>query len=325
MRLSIQTVITILIVLGSLAAAVLVLRGVDVGLAVALILQANVFYLVLALSATLASLAARVIRWKYALLPGEDVPYVAVTSALLISFLVGVAAVTGVGAVPRIYVLNRRTQLSVGFILGTMVQEVILDMTAILLIATILPFFVELPPFFVAVRVVLFLGLVLFLVFDLALVRHRSLVVTLLKRVGLWERLLGSLPGLLRGSLDDFSNGLGAVFFYPRPLSVVLVMTGVVWLASILLFWFLMLSLNIFFTIVQASLVTAYTNAVITAIAVPGFFGTLEASAITLTIVLGATPAAALAFTALLRVFLVVLPALIGAYFAASEGFRIGR
>ncbi|MGQ9674834.1 MAG: lysylphosphatidylglycerol synthase transmembrane domain-containing protein [Chloroflexota bacterium] len=320
-----QSVIKILVALAALGIVVIALRGVDLQQALSILISANIAFLLLTVVFQAINLTVRLYRWKYLLLPTRDIPLGTLVSPLFIAFAVGNLAITGAGAVPRIYILNRRTGVDGGFIAGTLAQEAFLDAGAVILWAAIVPFVVDLPPAFRTVQALLILPLGLLFFIELAVWRRRSLLVDTLKRQGLWERVLGFLPALARENLDTFGHGLSDAFAQPKTLAAVVGSTLLIWITEAFIFWMLALSLTIPFSYLQASAVTAYTNAAIGIIVVPGFVGTLEASAVSLTLALGGTQAAALAYTVLLRVFVVGPSTLLGAFFAWREAADISK
>lgn len=318
-----QNAIKILVALAALAIVVIALRGVDLRQALNILVGANIVFLLLTVVFQAVNLATRIYRWKYLLLPTRDVPMSNLVSPLFVGFAVGNVSITGAGAVPRIYLLNRRTGVDGGFIAGTLAQEAFLDAGAVILWAAIVPFLVDLPPAFRTVQILLVIPLALLFFIELAIVRRTSLLVDALKRRGLWERILGFLPGWVRENLNTFGHGLGDAFHQPKTLAAVVGSTLLIWITEAFIFWMVALSLSIPFSYLQASAVTAYTNAAIGIIVVPGFVGTLEASTVTLTLALGGTQAAALAYTVLLRIFVVGPSTLLGAFFAWREAAHI--
>jgi glycosyltransferase 2 family protein len=317
-----QNIIRILVVLAALGLAVFALRGVDLGKTLEIISRANIWLLVLTLVAQFASLTGRVARWKRALSPAGYVPFWRTASPLMISFFVGNITFTGVGAVPRVYVLKRKSGIDEGFAVGTIAQEIVVDATVLVLICVIAPLFVALPPALRALQLLFILPLIVLLLIDAAMVRHKSMFLGVLRRFGLWSRLLRLLPRVITGNLDRFGDGMGAVFLFPKLAAGYVVMTILIWTADGAMFWLLIHSLGIDLGFLQATTVMGYTNALISTVVVPGFIGTLELSSIGLMLSLGVPQAASLAFTALLRVFLLLPSIVIGLIFAAREGFN---
>lgn len=320
-----QTIIRILVGLAALAIVIFALRGVDLQEAARILLSANVAFLVATLATQAVNMTLRLLRWRFLLEPIQRVPLATLVSPLLISFAVGNVTFTGAGAVPRVYITARRTGIDGGFIAGTLVEEFLLDATAVILWGALVPFVVSLPPQFRTVQIIFAFPLALLLLMGLATVRRHSLVIGLLVRTGLWERIMTVLPSWISGNLDTLGYGMSAAVSRRRTLVATMGTTVLIWATEAAVFWLLLLSLSIPFSYLQASAVTAYTNAAISIIVVPGFLGTLEVSSVGLVLALGGTQAAALAFTVLLRVFLIGPSTLLGAFFAWREGSHIGR
>ncbi|MCL5958337.1 MAG: flippase-like domain-containing protein [Chloroflexi bacterium] len=323
MRVNIQTIAKVIISLAALAVLVFALRGVNVAQALGILLSADPAILITVVLVQAVSLFIRLVRWKYQLRPAQEVPLGILVSPLLISYAVGNVTVTGVGAVPRVYLLNRRTGMAAGFIAGTWVQEYVLDATALLSWSVIVPCLVKLPPEFHQVQFMLIVPLILVLLVDFAFWRRKSLSVSLLMHLGLWERIKNLFPGLIGKGLGSFGDGLSAAFAYPLTFAVVVLTTFLIWATEVLIFWLLLLSLDIPFGYLQASVIVVFTHLVIGIPSVPGFVGTLEAATVSLVLALGGTQADALAYAVLLRVFLVGPTTLLGVALAWREGLRL--
>jgi uncharacterized protein (TIRG00374 family) len=324
-RAHLQTILRIALSLALLGLVALTLRGVDLREALTILLSANSFFLALTLFVQGGTLVLRTIRWKYALLPAQDIPTLKLFPPLLISFAVGNVTVSGVGAIPRVYLVNRHRGVNQGFIVGTIFQELLLDATTVFLWALVVPFLVPLPSQFHVIQLLLILPVLLILFIDLAMIRHESLLVRLLVRLGLWKRAIRALPKWASDNIDTVGLGMGAAFAYRKTTVALVATTVTIWIMEGFIFWLLALSLMIPFSYLQATAATAYTSAVISIIVVPGFLGTLELSSVGLVLSLGGTAAAAVAYTVLLRVFLIGPSTILGLFFAWREGFHLGK
>ena len=322
-RLSLQNLIKIIVSLAALAVLVYVLRDVDLAQTLSILLGANPAILVAVLLVQALSMFLRLLRWKFQLHPAQDVPLARLISPLLIAYAVGNVTVTAVGMVPRVYLLTRKTGIDSAFIAGTFVQEFILDGTTLLLWALLIPFFVHLPAPFHQVQVVLILPLAILLLVVFSFWRRQSIFVNLLVRLGLWEKILVLLPDFVSMHFKNFGDGLSAAFANPLTLAGVVLCTALTWAVEAVIFWLLLFSLGIPFDYLEASAVMAYTHMVIGIPSVPGFVGTLEAATVGLVLALGGTKAAALAFSVLLRVFLMGPSTIIGLALAWREGWHI--
>lgn len=323
MKIRIQTVVKIVVSLAAIGIVIIVLRGVDLGRALGIILGANLAILALVLLVQAASIFLRLVRWKYQLLPAQDVPLSVLISPLLVSFAVGNVTVTGVGVVPRSYLLARRTGIDGAFAAGTWFQEYVLDATAVVIWAVVVPFVVTLPPAFRQVQIVLLPLLAILFLVCLAFWRCSSILVELLKRLDVWERILSLLPDWVARRRDAFSQGLCAAFAYPGARVVVPLATMIIWAIEALIFWLLLLSLGIPFDYLEASAIMAFTHVVIGVPSVPGFIGTLEVATVGMVLALGGDQAGALAYVVLLRLFFTGPSTLLGVFFAWREGWRI--
>jgi uncharacterized protein (TIRG00374 family) len=247
---------------------------------------------------------------------------------LLISFAVGNVTVTGVGAIPRVELLHRRSGLSRAFIVGTWLLENVFDLTILLLWAVLVPFAITLPQSeglgqFLRIHLFLVLPLMLMIIMLVALWRQQSIAIALLKRLGVWEKTINRLPWQMGKHLDGIGDGLTASLRNIWTCSGAWLTTATIWVLEATMFWLLMLSLKIDLNILEASMVTVYTHLVIGIPSVPGFFGTLELSTASLLLMLGGNSAAALAYVILLRVFFIGPTTLAGIIAAAREGWNM--
>jgi len=320
-----QTVAKVIVSIGALALLFFLLRDVDLSRTFHILLGANPLILVGVLFVQVVSVFLRLVRWECQLLPARNVSLTALASPLLVSFAVGNVTVTGVGSIPRVYLLNRRTQINPGFIAGTLAQEYILDATALVVWATVVPSFVELPGVFHFVQLLLILPLTLLLLIDLALWRRESLIIQLLLRLGLWFKIVKVLPRFVSENLDSFGDGLTAALAIPTTLVGATVSTALIWAVEAVIFWLLLLSIGIRFSYLDASAVMAFTHLIIGIPSIPGFVGTLEAGTTSVVLALGGSPSDALAYALLLHVFLVGPSTLVGSVFAWHAGMSIFR
>jgi uncharacterized protein (TIRG00374 family) len=319
-----RLVVRVVISLAAIAIVVFVLRDVDLGRVLGTLLKANPVLLVLVLVAQAVGVALRLVRWRYMLWPAKKVPLVTLLSPLLISYAVANVTVNVVAAVPRVYLLNRRTGLEGAFIAGTLAQEYFLDTAAVVFWAAAVPFVVDLPSPFHQVELVLVPVAIVLLLVGLALWRRSSVLIALLQRLGLWDRLLRLLPALIGQQIEGFGDGLSATFGHRGTFISVTGLTVAIWANEALIFWLLLQSLGISFDYLQASAVMAFTHVITGIPSVPGFVGTLEAVVITLVLALGGEAAAALAYAVLLHLFFIGPTTVVGLFFAWREGWRLG-
>lgn len=303
-----------------------VLRGVDIRQAGAILLTANLAFLVAVLFAQAISMAFRLVRWRFLLRPAKDVSLGTLVSPLLISYAVGNVTVTGVGGVPRILLLNRRSGIDKGFIAGTWVQEYLLDATAIMLWVAAVPMLVSLPTGFHQAQAVAGVCFgVLVAANGFLWWRGGKPTTGLPMGPGLQARIEKRLPNWVTTELNAFGEGLSAALRDPRCLTGAALTTALVWATEVAVFWLMLLSLNIPFGYLQASAVAVFTYLVTGVPAVPGFIGTLELSTVSLVLALGGEQAMALAYAVLLRLFFIGPVTVVGGLLAWREGWRIAK
>lgn len=324
MKLDIQTAAKILVSLLAIGIVFFVLRGVDIRQAGGILLTANPAFLVAVLLVQAISMVFRLLRWRFLLRPAQDVPLRTLVAPLLISYAVGNLTVTGVGGVPRILLLNRRSGIDKGFIAGTWVQEYLLDATAIMLWVAVVPMLVSLPSGFHQAQIIAGVCFGVLVAANGLLWWHGSKPTAGLP-VGLQARIQNRLPNWVTTELNAFGEGLGASLRDPRCLTGAALTTVLIWAAEATVFWLLLLSLSIPFGYLQASAVAVFTYLVTGVPAVPGFIGTLELSTVGLVLALGGEQAMALAYAVLLRLFFIGPVTVAGGLLAWREGWRIAR
>ncbi|MCL5962185.1 MAG: flippase-like domain-containing protein [Chloroflexi bacterium] len=310
--------------LTALAGLVVIVRDVAIGEVLGVLVGANLTILLVVLPALAAGTLLRLVRWKYLLLPFKEVTLAPLVAPLLISYAVANVTLSFVGAVPRIYLLSRRTGIDGTFTAGVLVLEYFLDTAALVIWASIIPFLVYMTPEFQQGQVVLIPLSVLFLLFGFALWRRKSLLIGLLTLLKVWEKVLHLLPEWINVRIESFQEGLSAVFAHRRASIMVLLSTVIIWADETLVFWLLLQSLGVPFGFLHASAIMAFAHVVTGSLPVPGSIGTLELAVVTLVLALGGQHEAALAYALLLHLFSLGPVTLVGLFFAWREGWRLG-
>jgi uncharacterized protein (TIRG00374 family) len=318
-----QNLIKIAVSAVALGLLILVLRDVNLSQAFAILLRTNIWILLLTLPLQALTIIIRLVRWKYQLLPFKSVSIWTLFSPLLISYAVGNITVTAIGAVPRVYLLNRRTGIDTGAATGTFIQEYYLDATAVVLWAVMVPFFVPLPAEFAQLQVFLAIILIGILAIGVAIVRRSSLTITVLEKQGLWSRGQSLVPAWIRDNIDSFGQGLCAAFAQPWYAFVILGTTIVNWIIETAIFWVILLALEIPFSFLQASVITVYSYIALGIPSAPGSVGTLDAAVATLILANGGNAAGAVAFIILLRIFLMGPSTIVGLALGWREGWLL--
>lgn len=325
MKIDVQTALKILVSVVAIAIVVIILRGVDLTQTLSILLQANPVVLLLVLCVQAASVTVRLFRWQSLLRPASHVPLRALVAPLMIGYAVGNVTVTGVGALPRIYLLNRRSGIDSGFITGTWLQENLLDAAALLFWVAVIPFLVSLPPGFRQIQVVAAALVTVLAIVELALSRRPTSLVGPRPHSGFWGQVLKRVPDWITTKIGTFMGGVSDSLGEPRLCGAVVLSTALIWAIESMVFWLILLSLDMPFNYIQASAITAFTYLVAGVPAVPGYIGTLELSTVGLVLALGGQQATALAYVVLLRLFFVGPYTVAGAVLAWREGWRPGR
>lgn len=322
-KLEIQTILKIVVSLVALAVVVLVLRGVDLAVAWGTLRMASPIALALALAAQAFGIYLRLVRWREMLRPSKLVPIRGLVSPLLIYCMMSNVTLSGLGVVPRVYLVNRRTGVESGFIVGTWLQEYLLDVTALLLWAVVGPFLVNAPPQFRQIQMALAAPLLALLVIDIAVWRRAFFLVGFLKRRGWWDAIATRLPGNAGAHLNGVADGLTASLCQPRNGWRVILATVAIWAAEPLQFWFLIRSLTADFGVLEMATVMSYIYVVTGLPSVPGFIGTLEASTVSIIVSLGGSQALALSYAVLVRVLFLGPTTAAGLLLAWREGWSV--
>ena len=303
--------LVILGIVSSCVAIALLIAAVDPSRTLAVVRQAQLEPLVLALGILAVQTLVRAARWRLVLGRGGDgarLPFGLVLRALLIGYLGNAALPARLGEAARAGVVSRAGNRAFGAVLGTVLLERLIDLVALAVLVLIASLFAPVPAVVVDVAVVTGAvgiggGLVL------AVAGRRLGGAATVSPVGLRQRAVVFLQHLLAGAL------------YPgrTVIATAGALSLLAWLLDAGLFLVAAASLGIALPVGTAVIIDA-AGALATALpAAPGYVGTYDLATAAVGAGLGLDPAKAVALAAVVHAVVLVPIALAGAVALVGE------
>ncbi len=305
-------------VLISVAALVVVLRGVDLGRTASVLGTASPAWVLVTLVALSGDLLFRGRRWQILVEPIHHVPYWRLLGYMLVGYLANNVLPARLGELVRSHYLGDREGISRTTTLGTVVVERVID-TAVLVgiaAAAILVLHVR---GVVANAVLVGLALVGLLTIGLAVavVAHRlpgyDTAVAIVSR---WPRLR-DLVSKLRGGL--------AVAAQPRIVSEAVILSCLAWACTVVGFAAAGQAVGIQLTTGEAALLASGVNLATAIPSGPGYLGTFELAAVSIAGAFGIASSPAFALALIVHVASIALTSSGGAVSLARIGWRSAR
>jgi uncharacterized protein (TIRG00374 family) len=257
--------------------AYLAVRDVDFELFADTLSESSYWWIAPSLAALTASVAIRVVRWRYLFHSDTRPPPRAALRALLLGELFNAVLPMRAGELARVIAVHREARTSRSEALGTLVVERLLDVVVLLaLLLAVLPFVPEVSWLGVAVAI-LAAAVVVAIGAAFALSRYQSRPLRVLLRPLRWlpgfpkARTSAAAESLLRGF-----EGLRS----PRTALVAAALTGATWAMVALAFWLAMRGLELGLGYDAALLVVVATTFALVIPSLPASLGVFEAATV---------------------------------------------
>ena len=272
----------------SVVAVALVIRSVDIAKTADALSRADLRWVAFGAVLSTTDLAFRGLRWQRLIRPIAAVRYLPMFGYLLIGYAANNVLPARLGELVRSHYLGDREGLSRASALGTVVVERVVDLVAVVAIASVALIVLNVRGVLVNAAFIgaAFAGLFLAAVV-LAIVAHR------LPGIDRLAPLVDRQPRI-RDLARSLQDGLGVVS-RPRTLAEVLLTTGAAWSCSILALAALGQALGVQLSIGQAALMTSGVALASAIPAAPSNIGTFEAAAVVAGTTIGLTAETALA------------------------------
>jgi uncharacterized protein (TIRG00374 family) len=272
----------------SIVALAIVLRSVDIGRTVEVLRQADLRWVLFGASLSTADLAFRGLRWQRLIRPIAAVRFVPMFGYLLIGYAGNNVLPARLGELVRSHYLGDREGVSRAAALGTVVVERVVDLVAVVAIASAALLILSVRG---VVASAVFVGGgvsgLLLVALALGIVAHRlpgaDRIAVLVDR---WPRVR-DLARSLQGGLSVAAR--------PRTLGEALLASAGAWTCSILALTAMGQALGIQLSMGQAALITSGIALASAIPAAPSNIGTFEAAAVAAGTTVGLAPESALA------------------------------
>jgi glycosyltransferase 2 family protein len=262
---------------GSALFSYFAVRDVDFELFADALAESSYWWILPSLAALAASVAIRVVRWRY-LFPAETrPPATASARALLIGELFNTVLPLRAGELARVVALHREGRTSRPEALGTVLVERVLDaVVLVLLLLAVLPFAPEVTWLGAAVTI-LAIAVAALLAGIVVLRRYSARPLEFLLRPLRW--LPGFSPMRTSAAADNLLRGLQGLREVRTGL-VALALTTAAWLAVALSFWLAIRSLKLELGYDAAMVVVVATTFSLVIPALPTSLGVFEAATV---------------------------------------------
>ncbi len=305
----------------SLVAFWLILRGVDLNLTLAILSSSQWVFVLAAVLAQMGAMGIATRRWQ-ALLGPYPTRFWTMTQIFFSAHLLNTLLPLKLGTVARVLLAAETEKLNVGFVLGSVALEKVLDTCVMLLLLLALTPFVPMP---VWVRDSLTASVLLVLVGLIALASVRRLREPLLSGLARMEQRIFKresvrLANFVRGILESLTN-----LTRQREARAVLFWTAVIWAVGWLVNQLLFLALGMDVPWSAAPFVMVVLQIGTRVPALPANLGVFHFSVILALSVFGVDESTALAYAILLHLVVFIFPALVAPIFAVPLGSRIFR
>lgn len=310
------------VALGLLSLA-LALREVDFQSLRAILLGADVRFLLLALSSVFLNVLAKAARWRVLLGAGQGGPkpgVVLVLAVVLIGQFINLVFPARAGDVSRVLILGERGY-GRSYVLGTLVLEKMIEVFSYALLVVAAAAFAPLPEWLARSVVGIVIG-------------GGGVALALLVSVRYWEALaarvmavLGKFPErVVAFCAPKLASGLKSLDVFLKPLDVARVAfwTLVVWITAILNNYLVFLALDLRLPLAAAVLLLVVLQAGISTAAVPATIGVFEYLAILTLAGFGVEKTVALGFGLVLHA-VVQVPPIVGGFLSVGLLYGFGR
>jgi glycosyltransferase 2 family protein len=298
----------------SVAAIVLVLRSVNVGETIEVLKRADLRWVIVGGAFSTTDLAFRGLRWQRLIRPLAAVRYVPMFGYLLIGYAANNVLPARLGELVRSHYLGDREGVSRAAALGTVVVERVVDLVAVVAIATTALLILSVRGV-LAGAVLIGAGITgLFLVvLALGIVAHRlpgaDRIAVVLAR---WPKI-GEIGRSLQGGLS--------VAAQPRTVVEALLTSAAAWTCSILALAAMGQALGLQLSMGAAALVTSGIALAGAIPAAPSNIGTFEAAAVAAGTAVGLAPESALALGVLSHAMILLVTSIGGGIAFARIGW----
>jgi glycosyltransferase 2 family protein len=299
----------------SVVAILLVLRGIDLAEVGQILRNADLRWMAFAALLSTMDLSFRGLRWQRLLRPIARIPYLHVFGYLLIGYLANNILPARLGELVRSHYLGDREGVSRASALGTVVVERVVDLVAVVAIASASLLVLSVRGV-VASAVYVGAGIAgLFLVIlAVGIVAHRlpgaDRVLAILER---WPRVR-ELGRSLQGGLQVAGR--------PRTLAEALITSGAAWTCSILTFAAVGQSIGLQLTIGEAALIGSGVALASAVPAGPSNLGTFELAAVEIGKAIGIPAETAFALALLTHATILVVTSIGGVIAFSRVGWR---
>ena len=284
------------------------------------ILEVNLVYFIVSMLIMIFLVYLRAYRWKYLIAPVKKVSIFQLYRMEMVGYFGNNVFPLKLGEMLRAYSLGKQENISGISVFGTIINERLLD-TVVVLVFTAVSTLIF-PQFPDWVRKAGLLGFILLFclgIISLFLYFNRNSIKE--KWTNLSQKYANRRTIKFLHKLFD---GLATLFTIPN-ISMVYILSFLIWGITVLLFWVIGMSMNISFTLYEMLLIFIVTSIVVSVPSAPGYIGTYHASAITVLVFLGVAATKAQVLAIIMHAVGFVPLTLIGLYYFLKFQIKISE
>ena len=299
---------------------VLALRGLNLGDVWLRMTEANYIWLIPGVIVYFLAVWARTWRWHYLLRPIQHIPVASMWSPVVIGYMGNNIFPFRAGELIRAYVLKRKTNITLGAGLATVIVERVFDGLVMLIFVLVgLPNVPNIPFF---VRQTVILGSI---AFSVALVFLGFWAIKPQLAQMIYQPIIRLAPVATRQSLlqlaDNFTLGLASLSRW-QDLIMVFLTSLVIWLLETVKYWFVTYAFSFTVSFFALMLMNGVVNLATTLPSAPGYIGTFDTPGIEVLTIFDIDKVTATSYTLVLHAALWLPITLLGLWYTAKEGLR---
>lgn len=278
--------------------------------------RARPTFVILALFSVAVNTAAKAVRWRVLMgTAGRDTSLWELLRALMIGQVLNTFIPTRIGDLSRAYTIGRRSA-GIPFVLGTVVIEKLIDMSAFALLVLLVLLVVPLPAWAVgSFRQVLVVGILVAVV--IAILSRGGVMGGLSQRTG--QRFRHPLITRIRDAAGE-AMASGSVLRRPVDATWLVLLTTLIIATAILNNYLVLLALDLVLPVSASALLLVGLQVGVTLPSLPGTIGVFEYVCVVTLAVYGVERATAFSYGILLHALVMVPPTIVGLLFMLFGG-----
>jgi len=259
-------------------------------------------------------------RWGVILQPMEKIDQFSLFSVTSVGFLAIASIPARIGELARPYLISQKSSIKMSSALGTILVERVLDSFTVLVIAVIVLFLIDLPPWMIKSSIIFFLLALVMFCFIIFLMLRRDAAIKLINRI------LSKLPGKFAHKIDDLIHNFIDGFQVITDIKFLLYLfflSALVWLVDVLAIYMLLKAFDFNLPVMASFVVMIILIVGIAIPTAPGYIGNWHFACVLALSFFGLAKAEALSFAVVYHFLSMVFVVILGVAFLPFNKFSI--